>query len=516
LKINYATQREILLGRSINDFYLVDFLEDVPHDVLHRLLASCTQVQRAQVNDFCRRVPCGVLPVLGAAGVGKTTFVAKLVVMQMAAGRPVEVFTASNVAATNIAKRIAACMCHPDEYVVVRPWSPHLEEDAVLRYAAHYALIDWQIQRSNPLRGHSNWVPELSTAQWVINLLQAIPTTNAKLLQMRAQHQYFIKVINQHPANRMPEDQERLRSYVRCLCKAVILNADAICGTTTSAMGDWVKHFLKIMKCVVIDEAGAAVVSEIMIPWKGDMKLIVAGDFRQLPPAVLSMHVTHENGAPVNPASNHQENSMLKRLVTIGWPHLVLKDQLRICPGGFDTASDIIYPTHGIVDGPFASTAKHPKALVVEKSFINNVAYLKPSPSGRIFPILVNVHNGVDVIPPGSTSKINIQNARVGMMYIFRLLSSVPTLKASDIAIIVPYLGQQRIYNEAIDQLSGRGGISLEDLIVVTADSFQGWERSIIFWDVVSGVHTGPGFMSDPRRICVHYQTHGFYGDCRG
>lgn len=45
------------------------------------------------------------------------------------------------------------------------------------------------------------------------------------------------------------------------------------------------KQFLKVMKCVVIDEAGAAVVSEIMIPWKGVMKLILAGDFRQMPPA---------------------------------------------------------------------------------------------------------------------------------------------------------------------------------------------------------------------------------------
>jgi superfamily I DNA and/or RNA helicase len=71
-------------------------------------------------------------------------------------------------------------------------------------------------------------------------------------------------------------------------------------------------------------------------------------------------------------------------------------------------------------------------------------------------------------------------------------------------AIIVPYFGQQSLNKEAIDQLSGRGGISLEGLIVVTADSFQGWERSIIFWDVVSGPHTG----SDPRRICVSITRH--------
>jgi flagellar biosynthesis GTPase FlhF len=78
VKISYGRQRAVLLGRSLSNFNLVDFLEDVPDDVLRRLLESCTQVQRAQVNDFVRRVPCGVLPILGAAGVGKATFVSKI------------------------------------------------------------------------------------------------------------------------------------------------------------------------------------------------------------------------------------------------------------------------------------------------------------------------------------------------------------------------------------------------------------------------------------------------------
>jgi superfamily I DNA and/or RNA helicase len=140
-------------------------------------------------------------------------------------------------------------------------------------------------------------------------------------------------------------------------------------------MGDWVKHFIKILKCVVIDEAGAAVVSEIMIAWRGDAKIILAGDFHQLTPVVLSNHVRHENGAPVNPACGHQEYSLLKRLVALGWPHLILEEQLRICPGGFDMASEIIYPTMRIKDGPFASISQHPTALAVDQAFVSNATH---------------------------------------------------------------------------------------------------------------------------------------------
>jgi hypothetical protein len=113
----------------------------------------------------------------------------------MAAGRKVGILTASNVTATNIGRRTVACMQHPDEFLVMRPWSRYLEEEAILRCAAHDSSIAWDGHKANPLRGHQMWMPDLSTAEWVLKLVRAIPTTNAKVLEMRAQHKYFIDVI---------------------------------------------------------------------------------------------------------------------------------------------------------------------------------------------------------------------------------------------------------------------------------------------------------------------------------
>jgi len=138
--------------------------------------------------------------------VGKTTFVSKLIIMQMAAGRNVGTFTAFNVAATNIGRCTVACMQHPDGFLVIRPWSPYLEEEAILRYAAHDSSIAWDGHKANPLRGHQMWMPDLSTAEWVLKLVGAIPTTNARVLEMRAQHKYFIDVINQDPSERTKDD----------------------------------------------------------------------------------------------------------------------------------------------------------------------------------------------------------------------------------------------------------------------------------------------------------------------
>jgi flagellar biosynthesis GTPase FlhF len=89
---DYEGQRSLLQARGVKSYCEVDFLEGLPERVLHRVLDSCTALQSLQILDYCRRVPLGILLVLGAAGVGKTTIVARLILLQMGAGHQVWVF----------------------------------------------------------------------------------------------------------------------------------------------------------------------------------------------------------------------------------------------------------------------------------------------------------------------------------------------------------------------------------------------------------------------------------------
>jgi hypothetical protein len=115
----------------------------------------------------------------------------------------------------------------------------------------------------------------------------AIPTSSQGILSVRRRHGRLVRIIMMSAADRIPDEEKDLRSLIRQAAKETCKQADGLFGTTTSAASDWQRRFVKRAGCIVIDEAGAAVHSEIMIPWRNNKRLILAGDSRQLPPAVI-------------------------------------------------------------------------------------------------------------------------------------------------------------------------------------------------------------------------------------
>jgi hypothetical protein len=200
----------------------------------------------------------------GAAGVGKTTIVARLILLQMAAGHQVGVFTASNVAATNAARRTQECMTNSEVFLIIRPWATYLEEDAALRYA-HSQDDSWRVHRRNPFRGLQLWEPELSAAEWILKLAGAIPTINPVIIRLKLRHEILIKALNTSEESRGHEVEERLRSLIRKADKDIAINANGCCGTTTSSKSPWTRKLVKRAGCIVVDEAVAAVPSEVLI-----------------------------------------------------------------------------------------------------------------------------------------------------------------------------------------------------------------------------------------------------------
>ncbi len=150
------------------------------------------------------------------------------------------------------------------------------------------------------------------------------------------------EILKKLPDERTPEEDEVLRSLARSACKKVIMKADAISTTTTSSMNAWTCKFVKSRSTTtIIDEACACVPAEANIAYRGDVrkrKLIMAGDWKQLIPAVLSFMEKYLNTQQwVNRFGDNQRNSFMRRLIERGWPVFVLSEQLRMVPRGGDS-----------------------------------------------------------------------------------------------------------------------------------------------------------------------------------
>jgi ABC-type glutathione transport system ATPase component len=130
--VDYTNQREILVERSILNPKAVDFLSGVPTTILQEIMTKMTVIQSAKLNAIVRAAPMGVLPILGAAGCGKSTLVALLILLLISSGHrgrsvllqmwPQPISSSEHLRRTS-----------------TRVWSSQLEEDTILRKSSSLA-----------------------------------------------------------------------------------------------------------------------------------------------------------------------------------------------------------------------------------------------------------------------------------------------------------------------------------------------------------------------------------------
>jgi superfamily I DNA and/or RNA helicase len=82
------------------------------------------------------------------------------------------------------------------------------------------------------------------------------------------------------------------------------------------------------------------------------------------------------------------------------------------------------------------------------------------------------------------------------------LLLGVTALYKEDIVIITPYSDQSGLLRYLLDLEF------LEEVLVFTADSFQGWEKRVVIFEAVVNPDSGLGFLADVRRLCVSITRH--------
>ena len=175
----------------------------------------------------------------------------------------------------------------------------------------------------------------------------------------------------------------------------------------------------------------------------------------------------------------------MARMVHISYPLLLLDEQFRIVDGGNDLANEIIYRSK-IMDGPNSQPINHQFSVRIE-NYITSSFSIRPSPQNRVWPILFDV-SGTFARRAASKSKFN--HGMTGF-FVEKLLTNVAGLQAKDSLFLVPYLAQKAVLEEAIAsrqaEFDSKGiNISVLDLETSTAVSFQGWEKLVVIWCLVS------------------------------
>lgn len=247
------------------------------------------------------------------------------------------------------------------------------------------------------------------------------------------------------------------------------------------------------------------------------LPLILGGDPKQLPPAVMTTTEEDKKGNVLNRFAADGKVSAQMYLQYQGLPVFRLKTQLRMAKGMFDIPSSIFYKDvpfrYG--DGQDIELEKFKLGRDLE-DYLVKIVKIKPSPKGTLSPAFVHCPKSVVITDPCTGSKRSADQVKVALDLILDFLNFVRTERqgkpnakdpfddvAPKITIITPYTANLKEFDKKFRQESYRRlGRALPP--PSTIDSFQGQENDIVV--VVMGtksINPGPGFTTDPQRLNV-------------
>ncbi|TBU03006.1 ATP-dependent helicase Upf1 [Hamiltosporidium tvaerminnensis] len=254
-------------------------------------------------------------------------------------------------------------------------------------------------------------------------------------------------------------DKKKKRNYI-------LQNCDIICTTLSSSCSDLMVSNSLDFDVVIIDEACQAVETSTLIPFKySPDKVVLVGDYKQLPPTIIS------NLLPF-------EKTLFDRLSKY-LPVNLLRMQYRMNPLISKFANSYFYDNN---------IKNHP-SVISRKDLYSK--FCKP----------INFINsfGTEIFDKAfSFLNENEAESVVRLISKFLFVFSGENLNGR-IGVITFYKSQSKLIKKKLLKL-GKPEI-LKIVEVNTVDAFQGQEKDVI---IVSCVRTrGLGFISDQRRINV-------------
>ncbi|KAI8269435.1 hypothetical protein K4K58_001676 [Colletotrichum sp. SAR11_239] len=537
-----------LAPRENDTIPAIDFLSTRDERFCELVLSRLRPVTRQRLEEYLKAVPLGVLMVTGFPGAGKTDVISTLVniLLDHDDFDKLFVYASSNGATSNVCSRIDKLNRQfVDEYnkslpshrhrqyaVVIRGHNIQLEHERILstvnnafNRTAHYN--SQQLPRFKRV-----FQMPLSVAEWVLKIVgfgnyRLNTHDSGELHDLRLQ---YLALPAYDPLRRFfgggkswddivtewktyypgPNDADLMRkpdNLLNNLMTSLISRADVLATTPHVAKDNaYICFTRQIAKASVLDEAGAMNVPQALLGWPNFRAWLLAGDERQLPPTVMTLHEKDSSGNFVNKFARHLRVSALERFRRIGWPTCVLNEQLRIVDGGFDPAFEVIYPdVSGFSYADSCGIANRPKAVAAEKWAVSKYRTIKSKQhEGKIQPVFIHVQ-GRCKVEELTASRYNIQQADKTIQLILELINaSNGTIDAEDIGIISPYAAMNRRLESLLE-----GEPSLDRKVMVdTPDTFRGREKPFIFYVLTVERESTAGHVASRQRCAVGITRH--------
>ncbi|MCB5238031.1 AAA domain-containing protein [Niallia circulans] len=271
-------------------------------------------------------------------------------------------------------------------------------------------------------------------------------------------------------SSQLLEMEERLASVMEKIRKRELqfMQKAKIVGTTLAKAATDPAIYEDEYDLVILDEASMAYIPQVAFAASLAKRIIICGDFKQLPPIASSRHalvdkwlkedVFHATGV----ANTVHRSSLHPQL-------LLLNEQRRMHPSISEFTNKYIY--HSLV-GDHKHVEKKRKSIAD-----------KPPFKGSASVLLDSSHFGVyATFEKGSKSRVNYMHLLLALQVINEALSE----KRTSIGYVTPYRAQAEIV-EAMAYEFFPEALEEKRLTIATVHRFQGSERDVIIFDSVEG-----------------------------
>lgn len=291
------------------------------------------------------------------------------------------------------------------------------------------------------------------------------------------------------------------KETIHNLMKRIIDGADFVLTTPAGAQTPWFEDVWAEAKVIVVDEAGCMHKADLCSLWGNTLRpIILGGDVKQLPPAMMELNNVDANGNNMNRFALGGRISALGWLQACGIPTFRLLRQMRMATDMFGLAQKLFYADHIIGYGPGSdpSLERHAAGRAVENYLANRPlkGYQRP-PDGKLLPVFLHMPK-TRVYQVGS-SKINRVQMK-GAVDLVDDIVKVTGLSPTHFVIITGHRPNVDYGNRILKDYPRLAGMRK----VQTVDSIQGDEEDIVI-DVLGTTESVKtvGFIANPNRLNV-------------
>lgn len=271
-------------------------------------------------------------------------------------------------------------------------------------------------------------------------------------------------------SSQLLEMEEKLASVMEKIRKRELqfIQKAKIVGTTLAKAATDPAIYEDEYDLVILDEASMAYIPQVAFAASLAKRIIICGDFKQLPPIATSRHalvdrwlkedIFHATGV----ADTVHTPSMHPQL-------LLLNEQRRMHPSISEFTNKYIY--HSLV-GDYKNVEKNRKSIADQLPFKGNASVLLDS----------SYFGAYATFEKASKSRMNYIHLLLALQVIHEALSD----QGTSIGYVTPYRAQADLM-EALAHEFFPEAMGDKRLIIATVHRFQGSERDVIVFDSVEG-----------------------------